>query len=74
MALEHEELTHAILGAAVAVHRALGPGFLEAIYARALEIELAELQIPFDRELRMLVNSKRCDHSTPYTSPSCALT
>ena len=55
MPLEHEELTHAILGAAVAVHRALGPGFIEAIYARALEIELSELKIPFDRELRVIV-------------------
>lgn len=55
MPLEHEELTHEIIGAAVTVHRALGPGFLEAIYARALEIELSELRIPFDRELRVLV-------------------
>ena len=55
MPLEHEELTHAILGAALKVHRALGPGFLETIYARALEIELLERRIPFDRELKVLV-------------------
>jgi GxxExxY protein len=40
MALEHEELTGAILAAAVSVHRALGPGFIEAIYEKALVIEL----------------------------------
>ena len=55
MPLEHEELTHAILGAAVTVHRSLGPGFLETIYARALEIEMSERQIPFERELKVLV-------------------
>jgi GxxExxY protein len=40
VALEHEELTGEILAAAVAVHRALGPGFIEAIYERALVVEL----------------------------------
>jgi GxxExxY protein len=40
VALEYEELTGEILAAAVAVHRALGPGFIEAIYERALVIEL----------------------------------
>lgn len=40
MALEHEELTGAIIGAAIAVHRELGPGFVESIYESALVIEL----------------------------------
>jgi GxxExxY protein len=40
MALEHEELTEKIIGAAIEVHRQLGPGFLEAIYEKALIIEL----------------------------------
>jgi len=31
-----EELAHRVIGAAIEVHRALGPGFLERIYERAL--------------------------------------
>ncbi|MBM4030989.1 MAG: GxxExxY protein [Planctomycetes bacterium] len=38
--LEHEELTEKIIGAAIEVHKRLGPGFLESIYENALVIEL----------------------------------
>jgi len=40
MALEHEDLTEQIIGAAIQVHRTLGPGFLESIYENSLVIEL----------------------------------
>jgi GxxExxY protein len=36
----HDELTDQIIGAAIRVHKALGPGFLESIYENALMIEL----------------------------------
>jgi len=35
-----QELTEKIIGAAVAVHRELGPGFLERIYENAMVLEL----------------------------------
>jgi GxxExxY protein len=36
MALEFEELTERIIGAAIEVHRRLGPGFLELVYEKEM--------------------------------------
>ena len=47
--------TYKIIGAAMAVHRALGCGFLEAVSREALTIELQERGIPFVREVRLPV-------------------
>jgi GxxExxY protein len=48
--MELEELTGQIIGAAIAVHRGLGPGFLESVYEEALCIELTELGVKFRRQ------------------------
>jgi GxxExxY protein len=48
--LEHEELTERIVQAAIAVHRQLGPGFLESIYESALSIELRKRDLKNDRQ------------------------
>lgn len=41
---------YAIIGAAQMVHRTLGRGLEELIYQEALEIELTERDIPFERQ------------------------
>jgi GxxExxY protein len=43
-------LTHAIIGAAIDVHRELGPGLLELVYREALCYELSLRNIPFVKE------------------------
>jgi GxxExxY protein len=45
-----EDLVHKTIGCCIAVHRVLGPGLLEEIYARALGLELAAARIPFQSE------------------------
>src|SRR5688500_17787973 len=47
------QLTGRIIGCAIEVHRALGPGFLESLYAEALARALGEAAIPHARELRV---------------------
>lgn len=49
--LVHGALTDPIIGAAIQVHRTLGPGFLESIYQGALEVELRHREILFERQL-----------------------
>ena len=57
-AYKYSELTSRIIGCAMAVHRALGNGFQEVMYQRALEIELAHNGIVFSREHEMPVYYK----------------
>jgi GxxExxY protein len=52
--MERDELTELIIGAAIEVHRILGPGLLESIYEEALFVELGlrgaecERQVPVE--------------------------
>ena len=56
--MEYEQLTHAIIGAAMEVHRALGPGFLESIYRNALLYELGLRSISTKAEFEVQVAYK----------------
>jgi GxxExxY protein len=48
--LRSRAITQRVIGAAIAVHRNLGPGFLEAIYEEALAVEFALSGIGFVRQ------------------------
>ena len=54
----YEELTEKIIGAAIEVHRILGPGLLESTYKAALAHELYLQKIPFRREVEIAVKYK----------------
>jgi GxxExxY protein len=63
------ELTYRILGAAIEVHKELGPGLLENVYQRCLSEEFKTQRISFQSQLYVPVNYKsvelnidlRCD-------------
>ena len=48
-----DQLTETIIGAAIEVHRVLGPGLLESIYEEALCIEMALRGIQFERQVEL---------------------
>jgi GxxExxY protein len=50
---KYKEITEKIIGSSMRVHAALGNGFQEVIYQRALEIEMKEAGLNFARELSM---------------------
>jgi len=47
----HQALTEAIIGAAIEVHRALGPGFLECVYEHAMIVELRARGLQVTRQV-----------------------
>jgi GxxExxY protein len=51
--MKHADLTQRIIASAMKVHSALGNGFQEVIYQRALEIEMAYQNLSFEREMEM---------------------
>jgi GxxExxY protein len=54
-----DRLARDVIGAAIEVHRVLGPGLLESLYEEALCIELTQRGIPFTRQQRIDVKYKR---------------
>jgi GxxExxY protein len=55
LSVEAEEAMSETIGCAIAVHRALGPGFLESIYKKAMYIELDAQGISYESEKAITV-------------------
>ena len=53
-----DALARAVIGAAIEVHRTLGPGFLESVYEEALAVELRLRDIPFEEQRKMGIDYK----------------
>ena len=56
--LVHERLTQEIIGAAIEVHRALGPGLLESVYEECLCHELDLRGVKLQRQVAVPVTYK----------------
>jgi GxxExxY protein len=56
--MEINRLSEAVIGAAIEVHKALGPGLLESAYSQCLCHELSLQNIPFERERSLPVEYK----------------
>ncbi len=59
-------ITHEIIGAAVEVHRTLGPGLLESTYVQCLRFELAARKLRFEVERRVPLVYKTMPLDTTY--------
>jgi GxxExxY protein len=59
--LELEELSELVIGAAMEVHRELGPGFLEAVYEEALcmELEMRGLRVRAQVPVQLLYKGRK---------------
>ncbi len=55
---ELDKLAYEVIGAAMEVHRTLGPGYLESVYEEALSVELRERGLSFERNLRSRLTIK----------------
>jgi len=53
--MKHDGITHKIIGCAMKVHSALGNGFQEVIYQRALAVEMGRQGLGFAREMEQTV-------------------
>jgi GxxExxY protein len=59
------ELTEKIIGAAIEVHRSLGPGLLESVYQRALQHELALRDVEFRAQISVALRYKGASLEPP---------
>jgi GxxExxY protein len=64
--LLEKELTEKIIGAAIEVHRILGPGLLESAYQVCMERESMLRSIPFEHLVKLPLNYKGLDLDTGY--------
>ena len=61
--MEINDITETVIGAAIEVHRALGPGLLESAYTQCLchELRLRELPFVLEQPLPLLYKGMRLD-------------
>jgi GxxExxY protein len=72
-----ERLTRAVIGAAIEVHRVLGPGLLESAYQACLEYELFQRDIKFARQVPVPVTYRtvkvECGYKLDFLVEGCVV-
>ena len=53
-----KELIYQVTGAAITVHKELGPGLLESVYHHCMKVELRDRKINFESELIVPIQLK----------------
>ena len=64
----YKDESYKIIGAAFKVYNTLGPGFLEAVYQEALEIEFQRQGIPYEREKELKISYDGIELKQTYKS------
>jgi GxxExxY protein len=64
--MEINEITKNIIGAAIEVHRTLGPGLLESTYEACLFYELEQMGLYVERQVELPINYKNVSLETGY--------
>lgn len=63
--MNENEISNKIIGCAIKVHKALGPGLLESVYEEALCYELERAGLRFSRQMRVPIQYEGILLSTP---------
>jgi GxxExxY protein len=64
--MEINDLTGEVIGAAIEVHKALGPGLLESTYEECLCIELGLRNLPYERQKEIPIQYKGANLDCAY--------
>ncbi len=64
--MEEDKISNVIIGAAIEVHRALGPGLLESVYQKCLAHELVLKELAFREEVPLPVHYKSMEFEAAF--------
>lgn len=64
--MNENEISHKIIGAAVELHKVLGPGLLESVYENALAYDLREMGLEVQTQVPMPLIYKEVKHEVGY--------
>ncbi|MGD8483967.1 MAG: GxxExxY protein [Thioalkalispiraceae bacterium] len=64
--MKENSLSNLVIGAAIEVHREMGPGLLESVYHQCLQHELAIRGVPYEVEVPIKAGYKQLDFDCAY--------